>query len=56
MKKGNKILGWIIALIVAGCGLWLCSDWRLQGDDEARLIANAHHASAEMLKAIHRRV
>ena len=35
MKKGNKVFGWIIALIVAGCGLWLCSDWRLQGDDEA---------------------
>ena len=35
MRKGNKVFGWIIALIVAGCGLWLCSDWRLQGDDEA---------------------
>lgn len=35
MKKKNKIIGWIIVLTILGAGLWMCSDWRVEGDDEA---------------------
>ena len=35
MKKKNKIIGWIIVLAILGAGLWMCSDWRVEGDDEA---------------------
>lgn len=35
MKKKNKIIGWIIVLVILGAGLWMCSDWRVEGDDEA---------------------
>lgn len=35
MKKKNKIIGWIIVLAILGAGLWMCSDWHVEGDDEA---------------------
>ena len=31
----KKLIGFIFVVVVAGGCLWLCSDWRVQSDDEA---------------------